>query len=219
MQNVLLHDLRSRTWLVLAVVAALGAALVLAAIHASGRNLDGQPESFAHAEELYHFDDMASMAATADVVVHGTVQAIQPGRMMGEGRGQLQVRALTVAVDEVLVSRKPLNSGSTITVEESGGWDSQGAGFMIEGVPWSEVGQSGYYFLTYLPPFNAYRVINSQGRVLDAGGRLNPSGSGQVADQVRAMTPPQLKDALARAQVDIQAGRLQPVPTVVEMNS
>jgi hypothetical protein len=219
MQNVLLHDLRGRTWLVIVVAAALGAALVLAAIQASGRSLDEQPESIAHAEELYHFDDMASMAATADIVIQGTVQAIQPGRMMGEGRGQLQVRALTVAVDEVLVSRMPSNPGSTITVEESGGWDSQGAGFMIEGMPWSEVGQSGYFYLTYLPPFKSYRVINSQGRVLDAGGRLNPSGSGKVADQVRAMTPPQLEEALARAQVDIQAGRLQPVPTVVEMNS
>ena len=216
MQNALLHDQRGRTRLAIVVAALVGLALVLAAAQAFGRGLSDQPESIAYTEESYYFNDVASMTATADVVVHGTVNEIQPGRTMGEDGGLIKVRALSVAVDKVLVSRMPLASGSTITVEEAG-WDAQGNGFMIEGMPWSEAGQSGYFFLKYLPQFKTYRAINSQGRALDAGGQLVPSSNGEVAGELARMTPPQLEEALARARTEIDAGRLKPVPSVAEM--
>lgn len=141
----------------------------------SGRRLDAQAERIVHGRETRVFTNVEQLVGSTPYIVRATVTDVQPGRTVGseEDGGVQQARDVTLSVE---YSYKKARVPTTIVVEEWG-WDSEGAGYQVENVAWSEVGDYGYYFLTKsVDATDRYRLINSQGRALqNADGFLDLS--------------------------------------------
>jgi hypothetical protein len=102
-------------------------------------------------------EDLPQMVASSDLVIAGTVQEVEPGRVLGEGDAAIQFAQVTLSVDRVLSGRM---DAASVVLEEYG---------LERGHP-SRVGDHGVYFLhqkTDAPAF--HRLVNSQGRFLDDG--------------------------------------------------
>jgi hypothetical protein len=56
-------------------------------------------------KELFNFEGLPQMVATSDLVIEGTVQKVEPGRVVGEGHGAIQFGQVTVSVNRVLFGR------------------------------------------------------------------------------------------------------------------
>jgi hypothetical protein len=107
--------------------------------------------------EVFSFESLPQMVATSDLVIEGTVQEVEPGRVVGEGGAAIRFAHVTLSVDRVLFGRM---EAASVALEEYG---------LERGHP-SRVGDHGVYFLhpkTDSPAF--YRLVNSQGRFLDGG--------------------------------------------------
>jgi hypothetical protein len=130
------------------------------------------------------------MVASSDLVIEGTVQRVEPGRVVGEGHGVIQFGQVTVSVNRVLFGKiEP----SRVVLEEYG----------LEYGRLSHVGDHGLYFLTqkndgHGPQF--FRIVNSQGRYLDdgKGGLVAPNDE---ADWVKAIEG----ESLSQLQRDVDA--------------
>ncbi|GAA3544651.1 hypothetical protein AFL01nite_16430 [Aeromicrobium flavum] len=169
---------RRLLYLVVAVVAALFVVwLVLFLTRgdtSSATGSDPYPdhaEGVAFVDEAVVYDDLGRMAATANVVVRGTVTEVAPGATHQYTPEQSVAdetdRVLTVRVDEVVANgaRGAPAVGTSIRIVE--GWWSEGIGYETEGMPWSEVGQEGYFFLAKdSGPSGGYTYVGTTGRAL-----------------------------------------------------
>lgn len=177
--------IRRRT--VVAVAATAAAAAVVVSFWAQRERtheLATSPSTVAEAREADYFDDVQSLATAADLVVVGTVTGINPGRVVGppdEG-DQIRFRAVRVRVDRVLRGSVAAGRGKSITIEEEGWTVDDGKGYLVNGVAWSERGDTGVYFLHLKtdpgPP--RYRLVASTGRVLAHGHGVEASGNSGV---------------------------------------
>jgi hypothetical protein len=109
--------------------------------------------------QSFYFSSLPQMVATSDLVVEGTVESVEPGRVVGEGDAAIQFGQVTLSVNRVLFGKTEFSS---VVLEEFG---------LEYGHP-SQVGDHGLYFLTQKndgqgPEF--FRIVNSQGRYLDDG--------------------------------------------------
>lgn len=141
----------------------------------SGRSLDAQAESILHGRETRLFTNLGQLVGTTPYIVRATVTDVQPGRTVGteESGGVEQARDVTLSVE---YSYKKARVPTTIVLEEWG-WDGEGAGYQVENVTWSEVGDYGYYFLLKsVDATDRYQLVNTQGRALqNADGFLDLS--------------------------------------------
>ena len=108
-------------------------------------------------KQLFYFDSLSQMVATSDLVIEGTVQSVEQGRVVGSREAAIQFAQVTLSVNRLLFG----NFDSTgIVIEEYG----------LESSRPSQVGDHGVYFLhqkTDAP--QCYRLVNSQGRFLGDG--------------------------------------------------
>ncbi|WP_412751434.1 hypothetical protein [Krasilnikovia sp. M28-CT-15] len=198
-------------------------ALVLTALAACSspsatQELDAQPERIAHGKEVYHFNSLEDMTATADLVVQAHVASVKPGRWIGPpgGADGERVREVTLQVDRVVLSRigdVPAN----ITLDEWG-WDNKGNGYQFENVTWTKAGDQGYYFLTRTPEVaNNFGLISSQGRLLVQGNgsaaKLNPSAGkdDEIHAALSALPPSTFEEHLRKTAADAKSGKIKPV--------
>lgn len=162
--------------------------------------------------EVHHFDDVETMAATSDLVVRAEVLRIRPGRWTGseQGGGRQQAREVTLRVEQVLRGSGGANPG-TIIVDEWG-WDEKGHGYQFAGVTWSKEGDRGIYFLSETEKPGNWRLINSQGRALADGQRLDSTAEegDQVGARIEAVTPAQLEAQVLEAARAVESGKLKP---------
>ncbi|MFR9777595.1 hypothetical protein ACL02O_16260 [Micromonospora sp. MS34] len=183
----------------------------------SGVRLDARPESLAFGKEVYHFDTVAQMTATSHLVVYGTVTAAEPGRVASVDEdpaavgGDVQLRTVTIDVWDVLHNPKSMLVPPTITLEEEG-WDEQGRGYIANNVVWSEVGDTGYFFLRrsygVSDPYT-FQLASSDGRALVADGALEPSNpENELAASISGMTAGLLDQAVVSASAAVAAGTL-----------
>lgn len=108
-------------------------------------------------KQVFRFTGLPQMVATSDLVIRGTVQRIEPGRILGDGDAAIQVAQVTLSVGRILFGE---TATSIVMLEEYG---------LERGHP-SLRGDVGVYFLhrkTDAPDF--YRLVNSQGRFLEDG--------------------------------------------------
>lgn len=211
---------RPRRWGLAAAGAAVAAALVATVSigHAdTGVRLDARPESLAFGKEVYHFDTVAEMTATSQLVVQGTVTAVGPGRLTGLDEdpaavgGGVRLRNVTIEVWDVLHNPKNMLVPPTITLEEEG-WDENGNGYIANNVAWSEVGDSGYFFLRRSygsgDP-HTFQLASSDGRALMADGVLEPSNpENDLATSISGMTVTQFDQTVVSASAAVTAGTL-----------
>lgn len=117
------------------------------------------------------FSSTRSMLVESDLVVMGTVSNVAPGREVGEGPEKIQYRDVTITVKEVLFSRgeKP----TTAVVQETG-WVNGKSAQNVD-LPWSAVGDVGYFFLQKDVP-GKYGYLGPQARVLIQDSKLSPGG-------------------------------------------
>lgn len=206
------------TALVVAVAAVVAAVMALAFLGFGGDRLGAEPESIAHGEQIYSFEDAATMAVTADLVLRGKVVSIEPGRVVSPGEPDgFQYRAVTIRVDEVLRSADG-TTPARVVLEEEGyepnlpnftEYDLNGEGYMVEGVPWSKVGDQGFYFLTASKDSDSFHLVSSQGRVLLGDGKLEPSGTSSLS-ALRSMSAAEVTTLVQQAERDLDAGLLKP---------
>jgi hypothetical protein len=155
-------------WLpvVLCVVAGGVAAAVLA------RQTDPTPVRApldVQAQSIFAFTTIGEMTAASDLVVVGSVAAVAEGRLIGSPGGtSVRSQFTTITVQRVLAGVAP----AAVVIEEEAAL-ADGTPITVNGVAPSEVGDRAVWFLDQLEGEESpvYLVINSQGRVLDEGGR------------------------------------------------
>ncbi|MFB9661332.1 hypothetical protein ACFQS3_01280 [Glycomyces mayteni] len=173
---------RSRRPRLLAFIAGGAAALIVAGAagwalrpqaEADPDPFPDQPESVYHAADVRTFDDLGTMTASSALVVHGTAVEARPGDTVALDDGSettVTGREVVVEVDQVVFDRFGIEAPETVVVAE-GFWEN-GIGYTREGMPWTEVGQSGYFYLAGPPPAlredELYTYIHETGRVLIA---------------------------------------------------
>lgn len=140
------------------------------------------------------------MVATSGLVVEGTVQQVEPGRIVGEGDASIQFAQVTLSVDRVLFGRKDADN---VVLEEYG---------LERGHP-SRVGDHGVYFLhrkTDAPTF--HRLVNSQGRFLDdgRGGLVVPNDEADRVKAIEGASLSQLESDVEAAVMAVAEGRVEP---------
>ncbi|RSM51790.1 hypothetical protein DMB66_40880 [Actinoplanes sp. ATCC 53533] len=183
---------------------------------------DAQPERVAEGREVWYFDSLEKMAATAELVVVAEVAKVEPGRWIGskDGGDRDQARNVTLKVENVLRSTGGAVT-STVQLDEWG-WDAKGHGYQFAGVTWTNQGDRGIYFL--VPVADApgqWRLVNSQGRVLirtasaKTGSVAALDSSAETHDalsvKIESLTVEGLIRLTKEADQAVQEGRLQPL--------
>jgi hypothetical protein len=203
-----------RLWLAGASFVALTALAVTVGLNGTGVRYDAQPEGTADGREIYHFTDVASMTATSNLVVYGDVVSVDQGRLTGgedDGAavgGEIRLRSVTITVYSVLHNPKNLLVPPSIILEEEG-WDDEGRGYITNNVAWSQVGDSGYFFLRKSVGANTYRLTSSDGRALIVNDSLQPSNpENELAGQIAGMQPTALNAAVQQASQQYATGQL-----------
>ena len=150
--------------------------------------------------ELYRFDSLASMVATSDLVVVGTVRGVRDGRTVGESDSAIQFTEATVSVDDVL---RGAPVGSTVVLEVNDAADAD----------WLRAGERSVFFLQRKDDGAAatyYRPVNSQGVYrITAPGRLSPTGRDELSARVGSLSVSELRTEVEAAKRAIAAGRVR----------
>ncbi len=163
----------------------------------------------------YYFRNVAEMAATADLVVHGTVTCVEKGHALGTGDVESSPESVvdvTVKVDAVL--KGPADIESLVIDEE--GYDRDGDPFQIVDSPWSRVGDTGYYFLSDPNgkpegrPLGHFITIDPAGRILIESGRVVSFADTPLGAQLVAMTPGEMASHVEGAVREAVASRESP---------
>ncbi|WP_457254889.1 hypothetical protein [Pedococcus sp. P5_B7] len=111
------------------------------------------------------------MLVESDLVVVGTVSDVAPGREVGDGQEKVKYRDVTIAVTKILFSRG--GTPTTVIVQETG-WVNGKSAQNVD-LPWSKVGDEGYFFLQADVP-GKYGYLGPQARVLIQDSELVPGG-------------------------------------------
>ena len=129
------------------------------------------------------FSSTRSMVVESDLVVRGTVTDVAPGREVGARQEKVQYRDVTITVSKILFSRR--GAPTTAVVQETG-WVNGKSAQNVD-LPWSEVGDEGYFFLQADVP-GKFGYLGPQARVLIKGSSLVPGGDEglKAVQEVRA---------------------------------
>lgn len=186
------------------------------------RSLPNTPSGGASAVDPYTFDSLAQGVATSDLVVEGTVVAVEPGGYLDGGNGSeerdadksepvagessetasgaIELQRVTVSVDQPFwpAGKAP----EVVTVIEGGSY-----------APSSTVGDRGVYLLTRYPGFDgAFGRINSQSTFLAASdGTVTPSDP--EASWATAATDDGYEAFLGRVEEaveEVEGGKVEP---------
>jgi len=107
-------------------------------------------------DEVFLADNLEELSAASDVIIHGTVTSVVPGRELEA----YQVYEVDVQVAEVVAGSF---KGDTIVFEE------------VPGFPdvTTKEGDNGYFFLHFKNDgSDTYRLVSSQGRILTDSGKV-----------------------------------------------
>lgn len=151
-------------------------------------------------KQMFYFSDLPQMVPTSDLVIEGTVQTVEPGRVLGEGDAAIQFAQVILSVDRVLVGNI---DAASVMVEDLG----------LGGDHASGVGDHGVYFLHQkadAPEF--YRLVNTQGRFLDDGqGRLVAlDDEAAWVKVIEGQSLSQLENAIEAIARDVAEGNVAP---------
>ncbi|WP_183094714.1 hypothetical protein [Nocardioides stalactiti] len=181
----------------------LSAAIVLVLVTGCGEEPEKdaprfteRPEISAEGSTLYHYDSLDEMAAASGYIIRGRVLAAGPGRSAGTpGEDLLTFRTVDLEVLEVVKGAASVEQ--RLTFEEEG-YETDGTGYVMNGVQWSFPGDEGWYYLREGSD-GVLRLTSDHGRFSTKGEHPGPSGhdarehgpwggvtAGDVAHRVRA---------------------------------
>lgn len=182
----------------------LGTALLLSGCSAFPADSSGRPDATAAGpaadvpvREVYRFDSLPVMIATADAVVIGTVIGQKPGRAVGDPGAEIVFNEVSLRVDETVYG----NVGASVLLE-------------IEGAPkWATEGTTSLFFLHQKNDVTAqvyYRPLNSQSVFVAAGDRLTTTGDDSFATAVAGLGLAGVRAEIAKALPLIRSGVVEP---------
>jgi hypothetical protein len=153
--------------------------------------------------ELYQFDSIPVMVATADVVAVGTVTDIREGAVIGDGEAGLRLTEVTLRLGEVMrgeVTERSLR----LEIDDASTAAS----------PWLRAGERSVFFLQLKDDGAAGRVfrpVNSQAiyHVATPDGELAAVGSDPFSHQVAARALAGLRSEVRAANAQIAAGKVK----------
>ena len=129
---------------VLAVLAAAVAGGCGGDDEAARRELASHPERSVESKSVYLYSTLPEMARESAYVVRARVVAAGPGPAVGDGPDQLTFRTVTLQVEDVV--KGPAAPGDELFFQEEG-YESDGTGYVMNGVQWSTIGDDGWYYL------------------------------------------------------------------------
>jgi hypothetical protein len=131
------------------------------------------------------FDSLLTMGQQSDLVIEGTVLAVERGRLVGDPSGTAIVsRLVTVRIEHVFAgSDAGRNRPGAVLIVEEEGWLDDGTPLLVDEVDPSTVGLRALWFLTDIDVDETptYVVISSQGR-FDRVGNATDSVDGGLDD-------------------------------------
>jgi hypothetical protein len=205
---------RRRPSLVLAV--AMGVIVLVAATVGvyAGWSRRGLPPSQTRSagSSMWHFHDPRDMVATSDLVVLGTVTAIERGGVSDQGDVVYTTRLLHVAVDRRLFGTL---DGETLVVEDLG-WekvDGQEVPWRVQGLIRLEIGERAFLFLRKDPGTGRFGFLSDQGGYRVEGTEIaDTDRTDPMVQRIEDMSVPQLERLIAEAAADVRSGQLKPIP-------
>ncbi len=133
------------------------------------------PAEGVEARERYHFSSLQEMVRASELVIIGSVAAVETGPTLGGGEAgpAFTLRALTVNVEAVLKGAADLKS---VTVVEEGIFEG-GNEYSINHSLWAKIGARALFFLVKLVavPGQPYGLVNSQARFFLHNDRVVPN--------------------------------------------
>ncbi len=184
---------------VLLLLGIAGWAVTFASNGASVDRSDTEPRL----REVFRFDSLPVMTATADSVVLATVTGRQAGPQIGESSARFV--DLHLSIDEHLVGQA---SDAVIVRADPISYGAVAAG----DIPWMTVGSQSILFLRADPLGGThYWPLNTQSIYLADGEQLRVPRHDHFAEAQAAMGRSGFIAAVTRAQADVAAGAVKPL--------
>jgi hypothetical protein len=148
------------------------------------------------------FERVEALVGASDLVVRGTVAAVEPGRLFGDpGQAAVRSRLVTLAIDEVLAGAA--HRGATVVIEEPG-WLDDGTPIEVDGVPGAAAGTAAIWFLQAVEPLTTedgsgpatYVITGPQGRQPLWEGALVGDGDDPITAQLMGLGLDGLRSAV-----------------------
>jgi hypothetical protein len=225
----------NRRWrLALVLACAVPACAAVIAVATAGSSTDSSPPPSTAASpaaapsaqgktvsEAYRYHDLAQMQATSDLVISGTVVAIEPGRAIGGSGGKdefpaeeeytvpsgaIRLNDVVVRVDEWLGGTSKTEPGSEIVLEEETPVAALAAS--------SQIGDSGVYFVLEKADHpGAYGLSGSPARFLQTGDSealLSSNAAIDWAAKAASQSLDALQAQIREIQDDVDRGEIEP---------
>jgi hypothetical protein len=184
----------------------LAAALVLSGCSsAGGETAEGPVARHVQAREVYHFDNLAAMVATSDLVVVAETTDVNVGRQVGQGDEAVQLTEATLRVETVLF-------GAYAEVDLRVEVDELLAGRPdAPRPPWLVPGARSLLFLHAKRDREGYyRPTNSQGVLSIHGNEVTSTVDDELTGRLTARPAEQLIRDVLHAADAVRAGTVAP---------
>lgn len=164
----------------------------------------------------YYFTELSDLVATSPLIVAGSVERTERGRRLGvetsnggSSGGSLRARSAILTIEQVF--RGSLQPGDQIVMDEKG-YDRAGNPFMLDDLPWSEVGDRGVYFLLRDSdwPEGHYTSVHPDGRLLLDGLDVISFADTRLGAQLDKLTPGALVNAIGMSVADVNIDNIRP---------
>lgn len=179
--------------------------LVITAVVAVGCTSSTEPSTALNEGafiEIHHFDDLATMLATSDLVIQGVVTEISEGGIVGED-SEVQFVNLTVRVDETIYGKAPGDHVVVQSTQAAIPYDPE----------WRERGTEVIAFLVRKQDsgIDAYREVNSQAVfIIDGGADVLATVPDDLTDRLASWGLERFRREARLAADEVEAGRVEP---------
>jgi len=167
----------------------------------------------AEASFAWHFTDPRDLAATAPLIVLGTVERVDRGRSYDHGDEVETTRRLTVRVERRLAGTL---AGDRVVVQDQGWIRVDGrpqVPFSLEGTLRLEAGDRALLFLRKDPQTGDWEQLNDQAAYRVQGTRILPSTRADpLVQRIEGKPLLELERLIAEAQAALERGDLEPTP-------
>lgn len=172
----------------------------------------GTEEETAEAAFGWEFSDPRDLVATAQLIVLGTVERVDRGRVFDQGEEVQTTRLLTVRVEKRLAGRL---AGDHVVIEDQG-WirrDGKEVPFRLQRMIRLEAGDRVYLFLRRPPGSRYYEQLNHQAAYRLQGTDLAESSrTDAMARLVEQMDAGQLETLIGHALTEVRKGTRHATP-------
>jgi hypothetical protein len=204
-----MNGLRRRA---LGVLLAASSMLLAGCVGSSSSDRQVRTEETADAVYAWEFTEPKDLVATAPVIVLGTVERVDRGRVFDNGEETETTRLLTVRIEKRLAGR---TTAGHLVIEDQG-WvrrDGKEVPFRLLGMLRLETGDRAFLFLRRSPGTSYYEQLNHQAAYRLQGNRLAASSRDDAMTRlVELMTADQLEQLIGQGLTEVKEGRRRATP-------